>query len=100
MVIAVLYFILVMFYTSPIIVPQTWMCGGTLETIPCSHVGHIFRKRSPYSWDAATAGVLKKNLVRLALVWLDEYKEYYFDRINHDLVSMTKCKNIFHTKSY
>lgn len=32
--------------------------------------------------------VLKRNSVRLAEVWLDEYKEYYYERINHQLVSI------------
>ena len=65
------------------------MCGGQLHQIPCSHVGHIFRKRSPYSWTQHNHGdnVLLNNLVRLAEVWLDEYKENYYVRINHKLVS-------------
>lgn len=62
------------------------MCGGTMWTAPCSHVGHIFRKRSPYSWSAGGPNPLKKNSVRLAEVWLDKYKTYYYERINNDLV--------------
>jgi len=64
---------------------KVWMCGGVLEIIPCSHVGHIFRKRSPYKWRTNGVNVLKRNSVRLAEVWLDEYKEYYYKRIGHDL---------------
>nr|XP_049694323.1 putative polypeptide N-acetylgalactosaminyltransferase 9 [Helicoverpa armigera] len=60
---------------------KTWMCGGTLEMIPCSHVGHIFRKRIPYE---ETVKTLKRNYVRLATVWLDEYAQYYFERIGND----------------
>ncbi|KAI5751963.1 hypothetical protein M8J77_012507 [Diaphorina citri] len=63
---------------------KTWMCGGTLEIVPCSHVGHIFRKRSPYKWRTGV-NVLKRNSVRLAEVWMDEYKNYYYQRIGHDL---------------
>ncbi|OQR79886.1 putative polypeptide N-acetylgalactosaminyltransferase 9-like [Tropilaelaps mercedesae] len=63
---------------------KTWMCGGRLEIIPCSHVGHIFRKRSPYKWRSGV-NVLKRNSVRLAKVWLDDFAKYYFDRIGNDL---------------
>jgi len=63
---------------------KTWMCGGTLEIIPCSHVGHIFRKRSPYKWRTGV-NVLKRNSIRLAEVWLDDHKKYYYDRIGNDL---------------
>jgi polypeptide N-acetylgalactosaminyltransferase len=62
------------------------MCGGTLEIVPCSHVGHIFRKRSPYKWRTGV-NVLRKNSIRLAEVWLDDYKKYYYERIGNDLVS-------------
>uniref|UniRef100_A0A8D8Z432 Polypeptide N-acetylgalactosaminyltransferase n=1 Tax=Cacopsylla melanoneura TaxID=428564 RepID=A0A8D8Z432_9HEMI len=66
---------------------KTWMCGGTLEIVPCSHVGHIFRKHSPhFPYNGMTGvNILKRNSVRLAEVWMDEYKIYYYDRIGHDL---------------
>lgn len=63
---------------------KTWMCGGKLEIVPCSHVGHIFRSRSPYQWKSGV-NVLKKNSVRLAEVWMDEYKTFYYERIGFDL---------------
>ncbi|XP_055592037.1 putative polypeptide N-acetylgalactosaminyltransferase 9 isoform X3 [Uranotaenia lowii] len=62
---------------------KSWMCGGTLEIVPCSHVGHIFRKRSPYKWRSGV-NVIKRNSVRLAEVWLDEYAKYYYQRIGND----------------
>jgi hypothetical protein len=52
---------------------HTVFLPGTLVTAPCSHVGHIFRKRSPYKW-LPGVNVVKKNAVRVAEVWLDDYK--------------------------
>lgn len=47
------------------------MCGGTLEIIPCSRIGHIFRRHRPYSDGENT---MAKNSLRVAHVWLDNYK--------------------------
>ncbi|CAF0938413.1 unnamed protein product [Rotaria sordida] len=63
---------------------RIWMCGGTLIISPCSHVGHIFRTRSPYKW-LSDVDVIRKNTVRVAEVWLDEYKEYFYQRLNYNL---------------
>lgn len=52
---------------------RVWMCGGELVIIPCSHVGHVFRSVSPYSWPGGVSHIISKNRLRTAYVWLDEY---------------------------
>ncbi|KAH8240632.1 hypothetical protein KR026_002264 [Drosophila bipectinata] len=61
---------------------RAWQCGGAIKIVPCSRVGHIFRKRRPYS-SPDGANTMLKNSLRLAHVWMDHYKDYY---IKHEKV--------------
>lgn len=53
---------------------RTWMCGGRILILPCSRLGHIFRKRRPYGPKPDQPDSLLFNSYRTALIWLgDEY---------------------------
>jgi len=54
---------------------RTWRCGGRIEVVPCSRIGHVFRARNPYVVHPAQ---VVKNTKRAALVWLDERIEDYY----------------------
>lgn len=58
--------------------PQFWQCGGSLEIVTCSHVGHVFRKATPYTFPGGTGHVINKNNRRLAEVWMDEFKDFFY----------------------
>ncbi|KPP77439.1 polypeptide N-acetylgalactosaminyltransferase 13-like, partial [Scleropages formosus] len=57
---------------------RVWQCGGSLEIVTCSHVGHVFRKATPYSFPGGTGQVINKNNRRLAEVWMDDFKDFFY----------------------
>ena len=52
------------------------MCGGQLLLIPCSHIGHVSRSKNTYS-----RKTFWKNVMRVADVWLDDYKHLFYNRL-------------------
>ena len=54
---------------------RTWMCGGKLEIIPCSIVGHVNARKAPYPRVDFAA-----NSARTAAVWMDEFARHFYIR--------------------
>lgn len=57
---------------------RTWMCGGSVESVPCSHVGHVFRDSSYWKGQAyeVPAEDVHRNKLRTAHVWMDGYRRF------------------------
>ncbi|XP_062339372.1 probable polypeptide N-acetylgalactosaminyltransferase 8 [Osmerus eperlanus] len=51
---------------------RVWLCGGSIEVIPCSKIAHIERAHKPYLPDLTIT--MKRNALRVAEVWMDDYK--------------------------
>ncbi|KAJ3596556.1 hypothetical protein NHX12_002961 [Muraenolepis orangiensis] len=51
---------------------RVWTCGGSIEVVPCSKIAHIERNHKPYMPDLSI--MMKRNALRVAEVWMDEYK--------------------------
>ncbi len=57
---------------------RLWMCGGRVEHIPCSRVGHVFKKYLTFSFRDGYYTTVARNFVRIAEVWMDDYKKYFY----------------------
>lgn len=49
-----------------------------MANIPCSRVGHVYRRNVPYTYPKHNA--VSVNFRRVAEVWMDEYKLWLYDR--------------------
>ncbi|XP_026463806.1 N-acetylgalactosaminyltransferase 7-like [Ctenocephalides felis] len=64
---------------------KIWQCGGSIEWVPCSKVGHVYRSFMPYGFgDLAhtkKGSLIKNNYKRVIETWFDEkHKEFFYTR--------------------
>lgn len=50
---------------------HVWLCGGSVEVVPCSRIAHIERTHKPYALDLNIH--MKRNALRVAETWFDQY---------------------------
>ncbi|XP_013415753.1 polypeptide N-acetylgalactosaminyltransferase 1 [Lingula anatina] len=56
---------------------RVWLCGGSVMTVPCAHVGHVFKPFS-YSFDGDKEKIVAKNIMRVAELWMGPYRRYMY----------------------
>lgn len=67
---------------------RAWMCGGSLEMVPCSAVAHVYRTVAPRRpgepTQRETTDAIARNKKRVALVWLDQHAIDAVDGVDLD----------------
>ncbi|XP_069125504.1 polypeptide N-acetylgalactosaminyltransferase 1-like [Argopecten irradians] len=65
---------------------RNWLCAGHVYTVPCSRVGHLFKKTAGYSYEGDRETIVVKNLMRVAEIWLENYKDIFY-RVTKSVMS-------------
>ncbi|KAI1279614.1 Polypeptide N-acetylgalactosaminyltransferase 1 [Halotydeus destructor] len=58
---------------------RVWNCGGSLELVPCSRVGHVFRMETPYTMPGGKERIVNGNTVRIVDLWLDSWMMFFYN---------------------
>merc|ERR1712014_433441 len=66
---------------------KTWRCGGRIEIVPCSRIGHLFREPSFRPYPVSVDQVVK-NYDRLARLWWKDHLDYFY-RMKPEAKTMT-----------
>lgn len=56
---------------------KVWRCGGRIEIVPCSRVGHLFRNPEDRPYDVEVMQVVK-NYARLAQIWYKDHLDIFY----------------------
>ncbi|OWK05693.1 GALNT15 [Cervus elaphus hippelaphus] len=73
---------------TSVILHSTWLCGGSVEILPCSRVGHLYRNEDAHSQREREATL--QNKVRIAETWLGSFKETFY-RHSPEALSLSKA---------
>ncbi|XP_030371654.1 putative polypeptide N-acetylgalactosaminyltransferase 13 [Scaptodrosophila lebanonensis] len=95
---------------------KLWLCGGQIEIVPCSRIGHIFRRSHAFQFPAvlgdrdvnsAQATYLRNSKI-IAEAWLDEYKYLFYALkpeakhipLNYSVDDLNHLKTVHHCASF
>ncbi|CAI9551547.1 unnamed protein product, partial [Staurois parvus] len=63
---------------------RVWLCGGFVEIVPCSRVGHLSQIHSTANITEDDA--MLRNKIRIAEVWMDPYKDVFYQSIGMEVL--------------
>ncbi|XP_033126931.1 polypeptide N-acetylgalactosaminyltransferase 13-like [Anneissia japonica] len=86
---------------------RTWMCGGSIEVVPCSRIFHLFRGVQQYSYPNGMQEGFIRNSMRTAELWMDGFKVKFLSTVPKSILDKSygslavrqalkkglKCKN-------
>lgn len=57
---------------------KLWLCSGGIIQVPCSRIIHLSKLHTSYRVSPDGTDFSSYNLKRVAEVWLDDYKKYFY----------------------